>query len=88
MLTTPDKLEQVVKLYDESTPEMKRGLFTALIERTSNAESVLAALDIETRGSKPTIRERDDAPFMKAIVLQVGSDSAWLIHASKVHPYT
>lgn len=88
MLTTPDKLEQVVKLYDESTPEMKRGLFTALIDRVSNAESVLAALDIETRGLKPTIRDRNDALFMKAIVLQVGSGSAWLIHASKVHPYT
>lgn len=88
MLQQPEQLSQVMSLFDVSTPQMQRGLCAALVERVGNAESILAALGIETRGEAASLTVDDDKTLVKQVHVQIGQSDAWLVCASRVHPCT
>ena len=87
MIDTELKQSKMIELYDESTPEMKRGLYSVILERVVYAESILSAVGVDTRGLEPRISDRVEEPaFIKSIRVQVAGTDAWLISAAKTHP--
>lgn len=88
MLQTPEHAAQIIEQFDKASPELKRGFCNALVERLINAERILAELGIECRGLPLQITPQGNSPFMPCVHLQLGTEAAWLVTASRAHPYT